>query len=296
MDALAEAGRCAEALQAYQRLREILADELGSDPSPSLQRLYLQILASGSSRRTGGEPQVSNPPQAARTSGDPRPAGEFTINLLPPDPADFTGRKAQIADIARRLADNRNSVPVVTVSGPPGVGSSTLAVHVAHRLCQEFPDGVLYAQLGGAASKTGRVLESFLRVLAPEELQWPADPVAQTGLYRSLYAGRRRLVVLDDPADVIGVRDLIPTEPGNAVLIACRGRLTALPGAYNVELAMLPFDESLELVTKGIGCDRLRAEPEAATTPLSWPPVRIGAWRISTAAFSESTPTPVTGT
>ncbi|MFJ2163763.1 AfsR/SARP family transcriptional regulator [Streptomyces griseofuscus] len=264
INALAETGRSAEALHAYQRLRETLADELGSDPSPPLQRLYHHILTPGSSPPTDDEPQIPGSPQVTAMSGDTQSAGEFTPNPLPPAPPHFTGQASQIADIVGRLTDNRHDVPLVTVSGPPGAGASALVAHVTHRLSQEFKDGVLYADLGGDASRTHAALKSFLQALAPAGLELPVHPVLQKRLCRSLFAGRHYLVVLDNPADTMDVRDLIPAEPGNAVLIASWGRLTALPGAYNVELAMLPPDESLALVAKSIGRDRLLAEPEAA--------------------------------
>ena len=105
-------------------------------------------------------------------------------NLLPPSVTDFTGRQEEIASVlglltADGLEEGTHAVVISAVAGKPGVGKTTLAVHVAHRLRSEFPDGQLYVNLQGAQThplEPGAVLARFLRALGMDGSSIPDDP------------------------------------------------------------------------------------------------------------------------
>jgi DNA-binding SARP family transcriptional activator/tetratricopeptide (TPR) repeat protein len=263
MTALYRTGRQAEALAAFQRLRGQVADELGVEPGPHLQRIQQQILR--------GDPLESTSPSAARLAPQvPVPPAQ-----LPPDIASFTCRAAQLRRLdmvlAARGADDATSPVICAISGMAGVGKTALAVHWAHQVAGQFGDGQLYVNLRGF-DPTGRVLSpaeavrGFLDALgvAPERI--PAGPAAQTGLYRSLLAGKRVLVLLDNARDAGQVRALLPGAPGCAALVTSRNRLAGLvvgENAYLLPLNPLSGTESRRLLANRTGPDRLAAEPHA---------------------------------
>jgi transcriptional regulator with XRE-family HTH domain len=208
----------------------------------------------------------TSPPAA----GPGWPAGPF---LLPPDIADFTGR----ADVVDLLCDllakvtegtaEPTAVAVGAVAGKAGVGKTTLAVHVAHRLRDRFPDGQLYAELGGVHSHPldpSRVLGWFLRALGIEGGAIPETLEERAGLYRGLLAGRRVLVVLDDAGYGAQVRPLLPGSPSCAVLVTSRSRLAELAGARLIELDVLDPQQAITLLGTVAGQQRVAAESDAA--------------------------------
>ncbi|MGW7484748.1 tetratricopeptide repeat protein [Nonomuraea muscovyensis] len=140
--------------------------------------------------------------------------------MMPGDTSDFTGRLDEVTRIGRALAgDGRagSAVPVVAVVGRAGIGKTALAVHVAHGIGGSFPDGRLFADLHAGADRRpspAQVLERFLRALG---LPGPAIPDGlgeRAEVYRTLLAGRRMLVVLDEVHAESQVRPLLPGEPG----------------------------------------------------------------------------------
>lgn len=237
-------GRQAEALACYQEGRRILADELGVDPGPEMREAHQRVL---SGQTAVERPAVAMPAQ------------------LPPDIADFTGREDELARLCRSLADARgNAMPVVAISGQAGSGKSTLAVHAAHRLRERYPDGQLYASLRGAQEKRvdpAEVVVRFLRALGVSEASLPRGEDEQVLLYRTLIAGRRVLVVLDDAADERQVRPLLPGSPSCACVLTSRARPSALEGVVHVELGTLGEKESLALLERIVGAERVAAEP-----------------------------------
>jgi hypothetical protein len=196
-------------------------------------------------------------PWASRTA--PRPVRRPF--QLPPDVADFTGRAALLTELAAALA--APGPRWVTVTGPPGYGKSTLAIHAAHLLAPGHPDGQLHADLGGKApgSDPAAVLAAFVRALGVEEHAVPPGLADLRALYLRLLAGRRVLVLLDGAVDAEQVRPLLPAEPGSAALVTA-GR--PLPGGHTVTVGRMTPDEAIELLSRALGTRRLAREPDAA--------------------------------
>jgi DNA-binding SARP family transcriptional activator len=243
--ALTGAGRRAEALQAYTTARERLVTELGVEPGPELRALQAAILA--------GEP-LPGPVVAAL----PAP-----LRQLPADLPDFTGREDHVRELVAALGSG--PAPVV-LTGAPGTGKTALAMHVAHRLAEEFPDGQLYVDLAGtgAPRDPAEVLADFLHALGVTGNAVPAGLGRRAALFRSRLAGRRVLLVLDDTATAAQVRPLLPADTGCAVLVTTRGRLPELAGAKHVELPVFGEEEAERLLAGVAGADRVVGEPAEA--------------------------------
>ncbi|MCW2902040.1 MAG: hypothetical protein JWO67_4305 [Streptosporangiaceae bacterium] len=254
MLALHGAGRQSEALEVYQDGRRFLVEELGLEPGPELREVQRQVLLATYPR------QVAHIP--APEGCEPSP--------LPPDVPDFTGRRAQAAGVIEAIATDPHTseaVPTVAITGCGGVGKTTLAVHVAHRLRERFCDGRLYADLraaDGRAADPSEVLARLLRRLGLEPGEIPGCREDRAELYRARLYGRRVLVVLDNADDEAQVRPLLPGSGTCSVIVTSRRRLTGLPGAVPVELGMFTDAQATELLCRVAGADRVLAEPAAA--------------------------------
>jgi tetratricopeptide (TPR) repeat protein len=195
---------------------------------------------------------------------------------LPPDTADFTGRAGaveQLCDVlgAEPAPGRPGAVAISVLAGMGGVGKTALAVHVAHRLHDRFGDGQLFASLQGATRplRPAEVLARFLRDLGLPDASIPAAENERAARYRTLLAGRRMLIVLDDARDAAQVRPLLPGSAGCGVLITSRGKLADLPGAVPFAVDVLEPGEAREMFTTIIGAERARAEPEATSSVLA---------------------------
>ncbi|MBE1501651.1 DNA-binding SARP family transcriptional activator/tetratricopeptide (TPR) repeat protein [Amycolatopsis lexingtonensis] len=248
--ALHRAGRQGDALREYDRIRRLLAEELGTDPGAALRQVHDQVLR--------GDPR-------------PRPAAARPVpHQLPAAPASFVGRAALLAELDR-AAETAGPVVISAIGGAGGIGKTWLALHWAAGKLAEFPDGQLYVNLRGfdpvaEPMPVSVAVRGFLHALGVDGAAVPPDPDAQLALYRSLLAGKRVLIVLDNAADSAQAAPLLPGSPTCRVLVTSRNRLgglVAAHGARPVPLDVLSPQEARELLDRQIGPDRLDDETAA---------------------------------
>lgn len=207
-------------------------------------------------------------------------AGAPPPRLLPPDVTFFTGRAEELAkldalDHARTHTGTTNSrsataVVISAIAGAGGMGKTSLAVHWAHGVRDQFPDGQLYVDLRGFAPNPpltpAQALDRLLRALGVPGSAIPQEVEARTGMYRSSLAGRRMLILLDNAVSTDQVRPLLPSNPSCLVLVTSRNRLSGLvarDGAHRITLDQLSPDEATDLLREIIGPNRVDTEPEA---------------------------------
>jgi DNA-binding SARP family transcriptional activator/tetratricopeptide (TPR) repeat protein len=275
MLALFGSGRQADALREYRRAREVSIAELGIEPAEPLRRLETAILR-GDTSLIDAAPR---PP--ARTAA---PA------MLPAGVGDFTGRQSllhgMLAAVAGAGDPAAGPAPVLVISGPGGVGKSALALHLAHRVADRFPDGRFYASFGADPTAPDRALERFLRALGVPPGAIPESLEDRSTAFRERITGRSVLIVVDDAAAESLVRHLIPPDAGSALVVTSRRRLTALPGATRFEVGPFSPREAVALLERVLGERRIGADREAAEAlarscgylPLA---VRIAAARLA---------------
>ncbi len=256
-------GRQAEALAAYQRARAVLVAELGVEPGPGLRDLHQRILSADPALAVT---EPARPAEAEPLPGVPRE--------LPPMVPGFTGRSAELQALTRLLdrSGQQASAAVVisAIGGTAGVGKTALAVHWAHQAAEGFPDGQLYVNLRGydpgPPVPAADALAGFLRSLGVPGQDIPPQAAERAARYRSLLAGKRMLVVLDNAGSADQVRPLLPGATACTVVVTSRGTLAGLvarDGAARLDLDVLPLEDAVALLRTLIG-PRADAEPEAA--------------------------------
>jgi tetratricopeptide (TPR) repeat protein len=299
MVALAGCGQQAEALAVYQDLCRRLDDELGMPPGLELDEAHKRVLrqdipparadhaavtvtaaagppgpasTAGPAGTIGStDPLGADSPPAATRSAEAGAAGQPLPRQLPAAPELFVGREAELAELARALDATAETMVISALGGTAGVGKTALAVHWAHRVAAEFPDGQLYVNLRGFDSSASpvppsEVLGWFLGAfgVAPEGM--PASLEARAGLFRSLAAGKRLLVVLDNARDADQVRPMLPGSAGCLVLVTSRARLSGLAageGARLLSLDVLTETEARQMLTGRLGAGRAAVEADA---------------------------------
>lgn len=183
---------------------------------------------------------------------------------LPP-PVQLVGRTHDLAAM-----DAARPARIIVITGPPGIGKTSLAVMWGHLVRRDFPDGVFFDDLHGYApdgpTRPAEVLGRFLRALGIAPHQVPAEPAELMALYRSMLADRQMLVVLDDALTTAQVVPLLPTSAMSVTVVTSRQRLAGLAarGARILQLDQLGTDAAVELLCRTLGDDRASAEPHAA--------------------------------
>ncbi|NUQ96467.1 MAG: tetratricopeptide repeat protein [Streptomyces sp.] len=279
MVALYRSGRQAEALDVYHQGRAVLTEELGLDPGRELRDLAQAILTDDA-ELAPPEPAEPGSATAALISAavqergaDPEPV--VTPRQLPADIGDLVADDAIVSAVCDAVTEGqeKGQLKVVLVLGGPGVGKSTLARHVAHRLATEyFPDGQLYCDLRGPGGKpvgAAQALGRFLRALGLPGSSIPDALEERAEMYRSLLADRRILVLLDDAVSESQVMPLLPGTGSSGVLVTSRGQLTALPGTSRFDLEPPCPEQAVQLLERIIGKQRVESEPEAARSLIS---------------------------
>lgn len=183
---------------------------------------------------------------------------------LPPAIPDFTDRTWAVDRILKALAANDSRH--FAILGGGGIGKTALAVTVAHRLANEFPDAQLFVDLAGGTTAPRAplaVLEAMLRALGAEHDAIPEDADERAGLYRAMLSQRRCVLLLDNAADAAQLRSLLPGEGDHVVLVTSRDPLVALMGFERISLDVLEAEDASNLLSRIIGAERSQAEPEA---------------------------------
>jgi DNA-binding SARP family transcriptional activator len=259
--ALHRAGRRADALDAYQRVRTILHDELGIEPGDALIKLQREIL------HEGGAPAQN---------GNHRPGPiDLAPRQLPHDIARFTGRLDELAALNALLPDPesaqaRRAPTIVSIDGAAGVGKTTLAVHWAHQAAHRYPDAQLHLNLRGYGPgkpvTPDVAAESLLRALGVDSELIPSHVDERSALLRSTLSGMRALILLDNARDAEQVRPLLPGH-GGLVIVTSRSQLRGLSirdGAHRVTLNRLARQQSVELLAAAVGPKWVADDPDAA--------------------------------
>jgi DNA-binding SARP family transcriptional activator/tetratricopeptide (TPR) repeat protein len=256
MLALYRDSRQAEALHHYHHVRSRLANELGSDPGTALEAVYRQVLAADAGLDESRDDIVQT------LSPVPR--------QLPAAPQSFTGRAKELDILTEVLALGTAAGAVAAIGGIGGIGKTCLVLQWSHEHLDGFPDGQLFVNMrgfepAGAPTSPGTVLRAFLVGLGVDAQAVPDDVEAQAALYRSLVAGKRLLIVLDNVRDTAQITPLLAGSATCTVLITSRHQLTGLDatGARLLDLDALTVSEGRSLLATRLGDETVAAEPDA---------------------------------
>lgn len=226
-----------------------------------------------------GLPETTGPGLVSRLRGDRNGATHAVPRQLPAATAYFVGRAAELKIMTGLLEEppgpGERMAPapvIVAIGGIAGVGKTTLAVHWAHQVAGQFPDGQLYANLrgfdpSGPPLPAETLVRDFLGACGLSPAHIPASHEARLALYRTALADKRMLIVLDNARDADQVQPLLPGSPSCFVLVTSRASLAGLAAAQGAQLLTLtlpPTDEARELLALRLGTGLVAAEPAAA--------------------------------
>lgn len=256
-------GETALALRQFELARRMIADELGADPSPGMRELHSRILR-------GDLPELDTPVHPTvnvRSDSDGHRAHALTLavapDTLPLAPLGFSGRDAELATLTGMLTDDPAPRPVL-VTGGAGVGKTALVLQAADCLRDDFPGGLLYADLADEPSTTPEmVLGRLLTALGTPADAMPSGLAERVNLYRARLARRRVLVILDNAATEAQIIPLLPTGSSSTALITSRFAL-GLTTVRTFVLHELSRTQGLQMLVATVGRARVLPEWEDA--------------------------------
>jgi len=221
--------------------------------------LLLEYFTRQSTRVGGGAVTRDS---VAEVLGPPRPrvAAVSPLHQLPADLADFTGREGEVRELVTLLGEGAGGVTISAIGGMGGVGKTALAVHVAHRVVERYPDGQIVVEMGGTAERPLTPVEAMGRVVHAfqPELRLPDEPNEVAVLYRTVLDGRKVLLLLDNAANSAQVRPLV--VPAGCGLVVTSRHNISLPGLRHFDLDALPMEEACALLQTIVGRQRVMGE------------------------------------
>jgi hypothetical protein len=264
MLALYRCNRQADALKAYQALRERLAEELGSDPCADLRNLHATILRGEQVYQQQADPVI-----------DLRPA------QLPASVGHFTGRDSELATLTRVIKRQPDEPRILVVSGAGGLGKTALVVRWAHSIADVYPDGQIFLDLHGnvpsEALPAGGAVAVVLAALGVAKGDIPVTDDERVALYRTLISGKKVLLIADDVSSVNQLLPLVPPTTTSQLVATSRQRLVSLAAHHAVQsIRMEPLSKeaTFDLLSRIVGPERLR-DP-AAHRVVQW----CGGWPL----------------
>jgi tetratricopeptide (TPR) repeat protein len=244
MMALYRSGRQADALRLYQEARERLVEQ-GVEPGPGLSALQQRILRH--------DPELARTPARRRQALLPRSHG------MPPSSAGFVGREEEVQALTREEQPSSRQVKII--EGMPGVGKTALAVHVARKLAERYPDGHLYLKFhtheaGQVPLDAAEALRSLLAMVGVPVTPMPRSLHELTALWQHELQHRRWVIILDDVPDLDAIAPVLPETGSCLTLVTTRRRMADLPGSSVLSLDVLPPPDAIKLFTQIIGLEK----------------------------------------
>ena len=225
-------------------------DVIDSDVETYTVEKLLEIKAWHEARYAGG----------AEPSDDVARQFLLPVHQLPADLPDFTGREKEVGQLVALLGEGAGGATISAIGGMGGVGKTALAVHVAHRVVERYPDGQIVVEMGGTSERPLTPAEAMGRVIHAfqPELRLPDEPNEVTALYRTTLEGCKVLQLLDNAANSAQVRPLV--VPAGCGLVVTSRHNISLPGLRHFDLDALPVEEACALLQTIVGEGRATDE------------------------------------
>ncbi|MFJ7949310.1 BTAD domain-containing putative transcriptional regulator [Streptomyces sp. NPDC096354] len=260
MKALAGSGRRAEALSAYGDMRKLLAKDLGISPSSALQRLYQELLSGQENERLDSERMVN-----------------FSPTLIPRDLRDFIGLEELIQLIELNVVKRGESI---LLWGVAGIGKTSLAVHVAHRVAAAFPDGRFFVQVRGADGRARSMLSILREIFAGmgRAAALPSDQDSAVAVWQRWLTQKKLLVVFDDLPPAHDIGPLLPIADGSVAILTSRRHLADLGPIGDVRVPEPSSEELLASVRSAVARKKHSVSRSALEKiAMAIPPSRLAA-------------------